>query len=631
MFGRTFRWQSVLRVVYPLFIAAVAIVLILAVLRLVGLRSAAATVTHGLTQLGVTLLVVGILAGLFGGWWWWYRRKQRQKLSRPVGWLEALGLFYKNNLTVSGPGKTYWSVILFMSVVVITAILIAARGHVVPEIVAIIIYFVLLVGAIDSMVKADYGLTTVYEATFRVVEREKRFRWILWAYRNRTHVTSDAAAKLNGLMFLLSLVLAQPKRNKPPDEVRSKSWLSERLKRAMKDKALVDNWLTDKPDSDPIDMERARALAESFWTWALTQPRHKVLEVLAAFEMVGGWTELFDQHDIITLDELQDETAFSPELRLPAHHIRWAIEDCPTFEKPRAKLLGGVQVIGIPGFDVIRPIREPGVWTSDARGHPVCQERKLRPDLSLGQIRIQITIPKAETLSGPAVSISFVVFGRIRNPYRAIYEVDDWEHAVVQILLDFMRSLIRKLSFTAAYGNKDKLSTTVSRCAKGEPVTLEMEPDSDRVNFKPAEAGVLQALRSLRRFGFVITDMAITDVNPSDEKDAELLRIEYEADKRGKALRIKADAEAAAIDKRGKAYLGQGDLAAALVQQDTLTHLPPGAVVIIGGGQEVNSALTAELIGRKGKGGGGDKGKEEKEKGGKDESKGSGPPPPASK
>lgn len=572
----------------------------------------------------ISLLVLAVLAAGFIGWWAWYRWRQSRKLDRRVGWLEALKLFYKGipRISVSGPARVYLIVGSIISLVIIGVVMIIPVGLPV-RLLAAVAYLILLVGSLDSMAKSDYGLTIVYEASFKVVEREKRFRWILWAYRGRTHITSIASARLNGLMFLLSLgyTPTDAKRRRRAAPKRSHKWLSENLKKAIKIDVLVTSWLDDDPSDKPLDEPDARELAESFMKWEKTRLEIEmtddasctiarkrkvsdddVMMVLEGFEMVEGYVERFNKHDLMTLDELQEETALSTDLRLPAHLILWAtVEgDCPPFERPRLKLLGGIQVIGVPGFDVIRPMYELGEWTTDEAGKPKCATRKKRSDLPLSRVRLQIRIPKAETLSGPAVASDFVVFGRIRNPYMAIYEIDDWEYATVQLLLDFMRSLFRKLSFEAAYGNKGLISATVSRCAKGEPVTIEMGKDSKKIHrakIVKAEPDTIQSLKSLRKYGFVIDDMAIIDINPAKTGDEEYLRMEYEARRRGEKLTITATAEAEAIRQRGEAYRAQGDLAAAMVQQDTLKALPGGSVVIIGSSPD--SVLTAELLGRK--------------------------------
>ncbi|MDP3964939.1 MAG: hypothetical protein Q8Q20_04795, partial [bacterium] len=481
-----------------------------------------------------------------------------------------------------------------------------------------LVYAGFLIAAIILAALSDWGLTKVDEGTAKIIVRWGGFRLIAWNFKGRRHMTSQGASRLNAIMRILLL--------KEPEEIMT--FRDELVSSLGRQGSLADSWI-------PLD---SNGMLEPDSSEATTTGKHLAMrlmhegkgrihpvvidELIGATSHTSNFVAFFAQHDVLTDEELREETVVipgmrtgtavnDPGVRLGPDMLRWCLEDCPPAQKSRKGLFGGFRFMGFPWVDQVMMLRRESVWVVDFE--KVTKTRRDKPDkadfVSLKTFLLTIHVMMAETADGPAINFDLEVYMHFRNLYKVFFAVDDWEDAMVQAIMGFVRDMVVSLPFIPAYHHKWAIANTIKECAGGNNVTVRYVPQPDPENPDPNhhEVEIIPSPDrgnpmddALRTWGVVVTDVAAKNINPGDERGRVLLSMVFDTEQEARKISITAEAESHAIDLRGEAYEKHGAVGRRMVEQDLVAKVPRDSIVIVGGSDDdaAKAARNATLTGR---------------------------------
>ncbi len=354
-----------------------------------------------------------------------------------------------------------------------------------------------------------------------------------------------------------------------------------------------------------------------------------------------GYVEQYSQYDILTRAEIARETGLTPGM------LNWCLADVPGEQKPRLGLFGGLRVIGFPWDSIKKHRLQVETWTEDPTsetGYKVIKETWESQEIGLGRQQFKIYVKRAETADGFAVDYFIVLYLHLRNVYKALVDVDNWQQWLANTVVAKIRELTRRLPLLAAIDAKEQISRCIIEGVHGEDYTLvpellvqatdkvsdEAEQKAGRPRYRihvvpmarlrlieQALYGATQADGAavledsegtgpetllqgiLLRGGIVVDNMGVKDVIPSDAEAKGFIEALPGAIQAAQVRIHQGIGEAGRIRREIEALACEGDKLADIFRQIEMTKsVPSGSTVVLGGGgsQTIDYALLAQLL-----------------------------------
>jgi len=164
----------------------------------------------------------------------------------------------------------------------------------------------------------------------------------------------------------------------------------------------------------------------------------------------------------------------------------------------------------------------------------------IRAIVSTKDITIDIDPQQVITKDNALVEVDTIVFIKITDPVKAIYEIDDYENGVEQLVLTSIRSIFGDLTLDEALAGK--------RAKKPEEI----------VEGEPTEESIVDLLRERIRkdtpdWGLTISAFDIQEIMPTESmRKAMELQAAADREKRATETMAAAKKEAAILEAQGK-------------------------------------------------------------------------------
>ena len=206
------------------------------------------------------------------------------------------------------------------------------------------------------------------------------------------------------------------------------------------------------------------------------------------------------------------------------------------------RLTGEYQRVLKPGIHFIIPFYEFEKKYSkcvdrDEQSRKCKKYKKVR--ITTKDINIDIPPQSVITKDNANIEIDTIAFIKVSDPVKAIYEVDDYEEAVEQLILSSIRSIFGRMTLDEALNGKIDIQTIV--------------PEKESEVVEIAEALKLQFGKTTPAWGVTVTTFEIQSIIP-EEAVKKAMDKQLAAEKESMAIKTLADAnkQQAILEAEGK-------------------------------------------------------------------------------
>jgi len=205
--------------------------------------------------------------------------------------------------------------------------------------------------------------------------------------------------------------------------------------------------------------------------------------------------------------------------------------------KTRKRLFGGLVFYGIP--PIHRIWSYPFSWINYTHDGKIQEHSKRWIDYVLLKEDVYyFKVEKAEDVKRLPLDVDVIIVARVVNPYKALFMVENWLEATINLLRPAVRDTITKAEFEILIKSIRNI---------GDRIYEEL----NRPN------GAITLIKN--RYGVEVLDLQIVDINPPPEYREATLK-EFEAEQKRKAIVVEASAEVARLEAVYKAIQEFGDL-----------------------------------------------------------------------
>ena len=227
------------------------------------------------------------------------------------------------------------------------------------------------------------------------------------------------------------------------------------------------------------------------------------------------------------------------------------------------KIVGGLCLAGVlaTGFRIVRPM-EKGLVEIFGKYHRTANAGlQYIPPIGIGQIyRVpvsvqRISVPPQNIITSEQLNatIDAQVYYKVKNPYNAFYNVDDYSETIPSLAQTTLRKILGTLTLKEANGNREKLNNVLKDELQNTMDKWGMEVLNVEVMRIEAPYNVQESMNSIivaeQKKIAAQDDAKATETKADGEKMAEIKKAEGEAQK----IKLEADAQAYEIERLAKA------------------------------------------------------------------------------